>query len=139
MMTNGVAPFNGGLFGTVTIKLYSHFIDDDGDLEMWIIIFVGSVFRFASSNFKAQSDLKVKTEFLFSIFICKALSATLGKFNLPYLTLPFNILSIIIFLAMGSRSNSDRLYKEEIQWDKVFIGVGHSMGQVGQLSMAYLS
>ena len=36
----------------------------------------------------------------FSIFVCSALGNVLGKFGVPYLTFPFNILAITSFLTL---------------------------------------
>ena len=35
-----------------------------------------------------------------SIFVCSALGNILGKFGVPYLTFPFNLLAIVTFLSL---------------------------------------
>ena len=45
------------------------------------------------------SSLKLFLLFFCSIFVCSALGNVLGKFGVPYLTFPFNILAITSFLT----------------------------------------
>ena len=50
--------------------------------------------------------------FIFSIFVCSALGNILGKFGVPYLTFPFNLLAIVTFLSL--QTIYPALPKEEI-------------------------
>ena len=45
--------------------------------------------------------LPILVHFFFcSIFVCSALGNILGKFGVPYLTFPFNLLAIVTFLSL---------------------------------------
>ena len=50
--------------------------------------------------------------FIFSIFVCSALGNILGKFGVPYLTFPFNLLAIVTFLSL--QTIYPALPKEEV-------------------------
>ena len=45
LVQDGVAPFNGGLFGTVIAMLYPAFVREDAQTEMWAVIVIGAFFR----------------------------------------------------------------------------------------------
>jgi len=79
MMRNGVAPFNGALYSTVTSSLFPVFFRDDRTPILWAFIAGGG---------------------FVSIFVCSALGNILGKFGVPYLTFPFNLLAIVTFLSL---------------------------------------
>jgi hypothetical protein len=84
-----------------------------------------------------------------SIFGCSACVNTLGKFNIPYLALPFNLIAVITFLTikpqdqpqdlqdlqdvdfeMDLNDNSTINSTIRINWCHVGQGVMVSMGQV---------
>ena len=75
--------------------------------------------------------------FVFSVFVCQSLNHCLGRvFGLPYLTLPFNILSLVVFVAMRPefspepKADEDVVSKDEVDWAQVGRGIWLSMGQV---------
>jgi len=79
MMRNGVAPFNGALYSTVTTSLFTVYFRDETTSILWAFVAGGA---------------------FISIFVCSALGNVLGKFGVPYLTFPFNILAITSFLTL---------------------------------------
>ena len=74
----------------------------------------------------------------FSILISSALCNTIGKFGLPYFTMPFNMVAILCFLSIkpdtiNSPEVPEALVKnvtEDIDWNGVGRGMVLSMGQV---------
>jgi len=128
LMRNGVAAFNGVLVGTVISCLYPAVYHVPMDLKMWIFICIGSVA---------------------SVFICAAFGNTLGKANIPYLALPFNLIAVCTFLTiqplqddnsslniknLNDLNSTDVLHNttnsEAINWCGVGRGILVSMGQV---------
>jgi len=79
LVENGVAPFNGALIGSVLPSLYPLLHASGHIVQMWMAIIIGSVA---------------------SVFLASALNNFLGKHDLPYMTLPFNIISICTFLSL---------------------------------------
>lgn len=92
LLRNGVAAFNGVLVGTVISVLYPGFYQTDRTPEMWIFIVVGS---------------------LLSIFACSAFGNFLGRSNLPYLALPFNMIIVCSFLTIQPPLGKDALVGDE--------------------------
>ncbi|TRY69135.1 hypothetical protein TCAL_02513 [Tigriopus californicus] len=87
LLRNGVAAFNGVLVGTVISVLYPGFYQTYRTPEMWIFIVVGSLLS-AFGNF-------------------------LGRFNLPYLALPFNMIIVCSFLTIQPPLDVDALVGDE--------------------------
>ena len=124
LMRNGVAAFNGVLCGTVISCLYPAVYKVPMDLKMWIFICIGSIA---------------------SVYICAAFLNTLGKANIPYLALPFNLIIVCTFLTIQppqddidsfETKNSAKFVVDEsqnitdINWCGVGRGILVSMGQV---------
>jgi len=72
-MENGVAPFNSALFGSVLPVLHSF----EQSSQLWLAVLSGAIA---------------------CVFIASGLNNLLSKFDLPYLTLPFNIMSVCTFI-----------------------------------------
>lgn len=75
-----------------------------------------------------------------SIFLCAALENTLGKVNIPYLALPFNLIAVCTFLTIQPQievpisSQESQNSTEIVNWCLVGRGIVVSMGQVYALN-----
>jgi len=115
-LTNGVACFNAVLVGTVIPILYPAVYNTDRSLAMWLAVVGGSIV---------------------SVFFSRAFSNFLSKFSLPHLTLPFNLVTVFVFLALQP-PQSQRLPTSEteadlnttLSWPGVGRGILLSMSQV---------
>jgi len=124
LVTNGVAAFNGVLVGTCVPILYPLVYQTDRTAVMWAAVGGGAVV---------------------SVFFASAFCNFLGKFNLPYLALPFNVVAVTVFLALqppgweevvrNSLSSNSTVQLVQpvaagISWSGLGRGVLVSMGQV---------
>ena len=76
---------------------------------------------------------------VFSIFVAKAFGNFLGKFNVPYMALPFNLTAVCVFLSLQphnftpatkSELDLDLSTNTTLSWEGVGRGILVSMGQV---------
>ena len=108
-MRAGLTPLNSILIGCVISSLYP----TEMDAKMWIFIGIGS---------------------FVSVFICAALSNTIGKIKIPYMTLPFNFVALSTFLVLTqspkNEENVEKIIHTEIDWSQVGRGISVSMAQV---------
>lgn len=80
LVTNGVAAFNGVLVGTVIPILFPLFYGaEHHTIPMWVCVGLGGVA---------------------SVFVASAFNNFLGKFSVPYMALPFNLIATIVFLSL---------------------------------------
>jgi len=112
MLDSGVSSFNGSLLGTVLPALF-HLVSDQ-ESKLWVAVCFGS---------------------FVSVFISSALLNSLGKLNVPFMTLPFNFIAIISFVNFQSDEYSlpDESFSpsnDSIEWIRVLEGCVLSMGQV---------
>ena len=69
----------------------------------------------------------------YSILVSSCLCNTLGKFGLPYFTMPFNLVAICVFLPKTvpkEEDISEGVIVYSIDWYGVGKGIALSMGQV---------
>lgn len=121
MVMNGAAPLNGVLVGTVISIVFPGMNGGERTAQMWIAIVIGSVA---------------------SVFFASAFLNFLGKVNVPYMALPFNIIALCIFLTLkpapepisivARTFNASDPYCGDgrISWCGVGRGILVSMGQV---------
>lgn len=111
-LESGVSSFNGSLIGTVLCALFP--LVDASQLDLWIGVCFGS---------------------LISVFISSALNNSLGQINVPFMTLPFNIVALVSF----SSWQSDQVSPLEVELEatnssvevlRMMEGTILSMGQV---------
>jgi len=111
----GVSSFNGSLIGTVLPALF--FLVQASEVELWVGVCFGA---------------------FISVFISSALQNSLGQLKVPFMTLPFNFVVIVSFLAWQNNEVKAEVLVEvagnssvqSVEWLEVVQGAVLSMGQV---------
>jgi len=118
LVESGVAPFNGALVGCVLPSLYPLLHGTGHAAGLWLAVCLGSVA---------------------CTFCAAGCNNFLDKFNLPFMTLPFNIISICTFLTLlpsqddgldSSSAGTLTSSSPAISWAGIGEGILLSMGQV---------
>ena len=143
LVENGVAPFNGALIGSVIPSLYPLLNLDAADplLVIMAAVVMGAVARYEHEEIRNTILIK---HLYFSVFIASALNNLLGKFSLPFMTLPFNIVAICTFITLMPDQDihihsipeniTEPIIESNVTASISWVGVGQgillSMGQV---------
>jgi len=106
LVSNGVASFNGVLVGTVISLLYPAVYHTDRTPEMWVAIVLGAVI---------------------SVFFASAFNNFIGKFNVPYMALPFNIIAVCVFLTLQPMEQAESAVEESLDNSTISISVTASV------------